>query len=171
MTNSAVKRIQKEITEIQAEASELYSTSKLGGDIFTWHFTIAGLKETEFEGGIYHGVIKLDYEYPLKAPKVILTTANGRFQVNQRICLSITPNDPTDWNPGMSIRNVLMSIIGEFSTEDKSLLGYLDYSKEERAKFAKESVNFVCPDCKMPNRCLLNSANSNGCNASYDLMI
>lgn len=43
----------------------------LKDDLFTWHFTIRGMENTEFEGGFYHGVIKLPNSYPLKPPNLM----------------------------------------------------------------------------------------------------
>jgi ubiquitin-protein ligase len=43
-----------------------------------------------FEGGIYHGIIKLPKDYPRKAPSVSLSTLSGRWKINEEICLSGT---------------------------------------------------------------------------------
>ena len=152
---SSVKRIQKEISEIQSDHSEFYFAAPLEDNLFEWHFTIAGPQETEFAGGLYHGQILLPPEYPFRPPWVVFKTPNGRFQLNQKICLSVTAYHPEEWNPSWGIRTVLMGIISHFPTEDKSSIGYLGYSKEERAKLAKESVDFVCPVCKVPNHSLV----------------
>jgi ubiquitin-conjugating enzyme E2 J1 len=42
--------------------------------MFTWHFTIRGPDDSEFEGGLYHGVIKLPTAYPLKPPSIMFLT-------------------------------------------------------------------------------------------------
>lgn len=153
--NPSVKRIQREIAEILSDRSDLYSATPLEDNLFEWHFTIAGPKDTEFEGGLYHGKILLPSEYPFKPPWIEFKTPNGRFQLNQKICLSFTAYHPEEWNPSWGIRTVLLGIISHFPVEDKSSIGYLDYSKEERRKLAKESVDFVCPTCGTPNKSLL----------------
>jgi ubiquitin-conjugating enzyme E2 J1 len=43
-------------------------------NIFEWHFTIRGPRETEFEGGVYHGRILLPAEYPYKPPDIVFLT-------------------------------------------------------------------------------------------------
>lgn len=43
-------------------------------NIFEWQFAIRGPRETEFEGGIYHGRIQLPAEYPFKPPSFMLLT-------------------------------------------------------------------------------------------------
>jgi len=37
-------------------------------NIFEWQFAIRGPRDTEFEGGIYHGRIQLPLEYLFKPP-------------------------------------------------------------------------------------------------------
>lgn len=156
--NPSVKRIQREIAEILSDHSDFYSAAPLEDNLFEWHFTIAGPKETEFEGGLYHGKILLPSEYPFKPPWIEFKTPNGRFQLHQKICLSVTAHHPEEWNPSWGIRTVLLGIISHFPVEDKSSIGYLDYSKEERKKLARESVDFVCPTCNASNKSLLPSA-------------
>jgi len=36
----------------------------------TWHFTLRGYPDSLYDGGLYHGVIKLPSDYPLKPPDV-----------------------------------------------------------------------------------------------------
>ena len=43
---------------------------------------------TVYEGGLYHGLVRLDHEYPAKAPSICLLTPNGRWEVGKAICLS-----------------------------------------------------------------------------------
>ena len=42
--------------------------------MFDWHFTLRGPRDTEFEGGIYHGRIVLPSDYPFKPPNIMLLT-------------------------------------------------------------------------------------------------
>lgn len=43
-------------------------------NIFEWQFAIRGPRDSEFEGGIYHGRIQLPAEYPFKPPSFMLLT-------------------------------------------------------------------------------------------------
>ena len=43
-------------------------------NIFEWQFAIRGPRDSEFEGGIYHGRIQLPPEYPFKPPAFMLLT-------------------------------------------------------------------------------------------------
>ena len=62
------KRILKEIKEMNEKRNENYFAEPIENDIFTWHFTIRGPKGSDFENGIYHGILSLPFDYPLKPP-------------------------------------------------------------------------------------------------------
>lgn len=88
--NPAVRRVMQEIKELQKNPSSEYDAEPLEDNIFEWHFTIRGPKDTEFAGGIYHGRILLPASYPHAPPDILLITPNGRFQLGTKICLSIS---------------------------------------------------------------------------------
>jgi ubiquitin-protein ligase len=62
--------------------------SPLKNNLLEWHFSFTGIKGSDYEDGIYHGVIHLDREYPRKAPRIAMLSPNGRWAVNRDICLS-----------------------------------------------------------------------------------
>ncbi|RYY82550.1 hypothetical protein EON63_13060 [archaeon] len=62
--------------------------SPLRSNLLEWHFSFTGMQDSPFDGGIYHGRIKLHPEYPQKAPSISVMTPSGRWQVNTEICLS-----------------------------------------------------------------------------------
>lgn len=84
MKNPAVKRILQEVKEMQNNPSDDYMSLPLEDNIFEWQFAIRGPRDTEFEGGIYHGRIQLPPDYPLKPPSFMLLTPNGRLKLRQR---------------------------------------------------------------------------------------
>lgn len=71
-------------------------------NLFEWHFTIRGSRDTAYDNGIYHGRIILPADYPMKPPNLILLTPNGRFETNKKICLSISGHHPETWLPSWS---------------------------------------------------------------------
>lgn len=79
--------------------------------MFEWHFTVRGPDDTPFAGGIYHGRILLPTEYPFKPPSIILLTPNGRFEVNKKICLSISAYHPEYWRPSWSSVCIVYCVI------------------------------------------------------------
>jgi ubiquitin-conjugating enzyme E2 J2 len=66
-------------------------------DILTFHYVLEGAQGTPYEGGFYHGVLKFPAEYPFKPPSVLMITPNGRFEVNQRLCFSMSDYHPESW--------------------------------------------------------------------------
>ncbi|KAK2589131.1 hypothetical protein KPH14_001954 [Odynerus spinipes] len=142
----AVKRLMREAQELH-EATEEYCAYPLEDNLFEWHFTVRGPPSTDFEGGVYHGRILLPPEYPMKPPNIILLTPNGRFEINKKICLSISGHHPETWQPSWSIRTALLALIAFMPTPGNGTIGSLDYSVEERQKLAQKSLNWQCENC------------------------
>ncbi|KAJ7413890.1 hypothetical protein WISP_87826 [Willisornis vidua] len=134
----AVKRLMKEAAELK-DPTDHYHAQPLEDNLFEWHFTVRGPPDSDFDGGIYHGRIVLPPEYPMKPPSIILLTANGRFEVGKKICLSISGHHPETWQPSWSIRTALLAIIGFMPTKGEGAIGSLDYTPEERRALAKNS--------------------------------
>lgn len=78
LSNPSIKRIMQEVREMEKEKSSQFYAAPLEDDLFEWHFTIRGPRETPFEGGIYHGRIVLPSEYPFKPPNIILLTVKKK---------------------------------------------------------------------------------------------
>ncbi|KAI8636040.1 ubiquitin-conjugating enzyme/RWD-like protein [Parasitella parasitica] len=149
LKNPGVKRIMQEAKELANESTYEYSAHPLEDNIFEWHFTVRGPQDTDFEEGRYHGRIILPNEYPFKPPELVFLTPNGRFELNTKICLSITGFHPEFWQPAWGIRTVLLAVIGFFPTEARGAIGGLDYTKDERHRLAKKSVGWICPVCNI----------------------
>ncbi|NWI16318.1 UB2J1 enzyme, partial [Crypturellus soui] len=143
---SAVKRLMKEAAELK-DPTDHYHAQPLEDNLFEWHFTVRGPPDSDFDGGTYHGRIVLPPEYPMKPPSIILLTANGRFEVGKKICLSISGHHPETWQPSWSIRTALLAIIGFMPTKGEGAIGSLDYTPEERRALAKKSQDFCCEIC------------------------
>ncbi|NXU81382.1 UB2J1 enzyme, partial [Oreotrochilus melanogaster] len=142
----AVKRLMKEAAELK-DPTDHYHAQPLEDNLFEWHFTVRGPPDSDFDGGIYHGRIVLPPEYPMKPPSIILLTANGRFEVGKKICLSISGHHPETWQPSWSIRTALLAIIGFMPSKGEGAIGSLDYTPEERRALAKKSQDFCCEMC------------------------
>ncbi|XP_049863953.1 ubiquitin-conjugating enzyme E2 J1-like [Schistocerca gregaria] len=142
----AVKRLMREACELK-DSTEEYWARPLDDNLFEWHFTVRGPPATDFEGGVYHGRIILPTEYPMKPPNIILLTPNGRFEVNKKICLSISGHHPETWQPSWSIRTALLALIAFMPTPGSGTIGSLDYTPEERRKLARRSQQWECQNC------------------------
>ncbi|XP_062108784.1 ubiquitin-conjugating enzyme E2 32 [Humulus lupulus] len=139
LKNPAVKRILQEVKEMQSNPSDDFMSLPLEENIFEWQFAIRGPRDSEFEGGIYHGRIQLPAEYPFKPPSFMLLTPNGRFETQTKICLSISNHHPEHWQPSWSVRTALVALIAFMPTSPNGALGSLDYKKEERRALAVKS--------------------------------
>ncbi|WVY94038.1 hypothetical protein V8G54_033126 [Vigna mungo] len=162
LKNPAVKRILQEVKEMHSNPSDDFMSLPLEDlceiavlcvwfngicrgawreieNIFEWQFAIRGPRDTEFEGGIYHGRIQLPSEYPFKPPSFMLLTPNGRFETQTKICLSISNHHPEHWQPSWSVRTALVALIAFMPTNPNGALGSLDYKKEERRTLAVKS--------------------------------
>ncbi|KAK2156017.1 hypothetical protein NP493_2012g00018 [Ridgeia piscesae] len=137
------------------QPTEQYFAQPLEDNLFEWHFTIRGPADTAFSRGIYHGRIVLPPDYPMKPPSIILLTPNGRFEINKKICLSISGHHPESWQPSWSIRTALLAIIGFMPTHGSGAIGSLDYTPEERKVLASKSLDWKCPQCGKVTETLL----------------
>ncbi|KAG9406303.1 Ubiquitin-conjugating enzyme E2 J1 [Aphanomyces cochlioides] len=145
--NTAIKRIRADVREMMTDPSDQYFAAPLEDNMFDWHFTIRGPRDTPFEGGVYHGRILLPADYPFKPPNIILLTPNGRFEVKKKICLSISAYHPEHWQPAWGVRLILEALISFMPTKGEGAIGALDFTADERKALAKESVNWSCPQC------------------------
>jgi len=151
MAQRARLRILQEAKEMFKSPSTLYTAHPLEEDIFEWHFTIRGPKGTEFEGGIYHGKILLPSEYPNSPPDFIFCTKNGRFEIEKKVCLTISSHHKESWQPSWGIRTALLAIIAFMPTRGDGAIASLDWPPEIRKKLAKESLAYACQKCGSHN--------------------
>jgi ubiquitin-conjugating enzyme E2 J1 len=64
---------------------------------------------------------------------------NGRFEVNTKICLSISTHHPEHWQPSWSLRTALVALTAFFPTKGDGAIGALAYSADERRALAAAS--------------------------------
>ncbi|XP_066250258.1 ubiquitin-conjugating enzyme E2 J1-like [Euwallacea similis] len=159
LRSPGVKRLMREAKEL-ANPTEEYYACPLDDNLFEWHFTVRGPPETEFEGGYYHGRILLPPQYPMQPPNIILLTPNGRFEVNKKICLSISGYHPETWQPSWSIRTALLALIAFMPTKGVGTIGSLDYTSEERQVLARKSKNWECSTCGKISEKLISADNA-----------
>lgn len=64
--SSAIKRLMKELKDLQQDPPKDFVAYPLEEDIFVWHFSIRGPVDGGFSGGKYHGKIVFPHDYPMK---------------------------------------------------------------------------------------------------------
>lgn len=144
--NGAIKRILSEWKAMQNDEGKYgYQAKPSEDDIFEWHFMFHGPPDTDFSGGVYTGRINLPGEYPFKPPEIRILTPNGRFELNKKICLSISNYHPEHWQPSWDIRTIITALIAFMPSEGQGAIGSLDYPPEDRRRLAAASHQFVHP--------------------------
>ena len=102
--NTGAIRLQKEYMQI-AKRKQLdnYLACPDPNNIFIWYYVLFGLIDSPYDQGVYFGKIIFPKEYPLKPPGIEMITPNGRFEVNKRICMSMSDYHPETWNPAWNV--------------------------------------------------------------------
>lgn len=147
--STPIKRLLSEFRALKHQPEPEFVAGPIGDDLFIWHFTIKGPRDTPFEGGIYHGKIVFPQQYPMKPPDIYFLTPNGRFETRKKICLTVTSFHPDSWNPAWDVRTVLTSIIAFLPTKTEGAVGGVEASDAERRKLALQSRNYKCSECDL----------------------
>ncbi|KAL9111539.1 MAG: hypothetical protein Q9227_004027 [Pyrenula ochraceoflavens] len=105
----ALKRINKELTDLGRDPPSSCSAGPMGDDLFHWQATIMGPGDSPFQGGVFFLAIHFPTDYPFKPPKVNFTTRiyHPNINSNGSICLDILRDQ---WSPALTISKVLLSI-------------------------------------------------------------
>jgi ubiquitin-protein ligase len=108
----------------------------------TWPFLIKGPDFSDYKGGYYIGQIILGPEYPQKPPDYMMLTPNGRFMTDKKICISNTGFHSNEWSPMWTIKSNLIGFLSIMLDDKEHGISHITTSKEEREKFAQESIQF-----------------------------
>jgi ubiquitin-conjugating enzyme E2 D/E len=105
----AVRRIQKELDDIQRSSTETYTAGPVANDLYVWNATLVGPSDSPYQGGVFQLSLVLPVNYPFKPPKVTFTTKifHPNISPGGAICLDILKDQ---WSPALSISKVLLSI-------------------------------------------------------------
>ncbi|KAG0330530.1 hypothetical protein BG004_002080, partial [Podila humilis] len=109
----AMKRLYKELRDIQENPSPLFTAHPASPDIdlFIWRAIIYGPEGTPFEGGHFPVSLHFPSVYPFKPPRVAFLVDIYHPGIDERSggnCLDML--DSTGWSPAMTITKVLESL-------------------------------------------------------------
>merc|ERR1711977_93292 len=107
--NMALKRINKELTQLTADPPSNCSAGPANDDLFRWEGTILGPEKSPYAGGVFFVDTHFPTDYPFKPPQVKFKTKLFHPNVNDSgsICLDILKEQ---WSPALTISKVLLSI-------------------------------------------------------------
>jgi ubiquitin-conjugating enzyme E2 D/E len=105
----ALKRINKELKDLQQDPPLNCSAGPVGDDLFYWQATIMGPDDSPYKNGVYFLNIHFPADYPFKPPKINFITKiyHCNISSNGSICLDILKDQ---WSPALTISKVLLSI-------------------------------------------------------------
>jgi len=105
----ALRRIQKELSDIAKDPPSTCSAGPVGEDLFHWTSTIMGPEDSPFSGGVFFLDIHFPADYPFKPPKIVFQTKVYHPNINKNgsICLDILKDQ---WSPALTLSRVLLSI-------------------------------------------------------------
>ncbi len=106
---SDIKRLTKELKDMEKDDTPNLSAGPIDNNLFEWHASIIGPIGTPYEGGVFNLNISIPSNYPFKPPIVIFKTKIYHPNINHsgNICLDILK---TQWSPALTISKILLSI-------------------------------------------------------------
>ena len=153
--NSVNKRVLKDIKEGRKNLKKEFGIylAPEENDMYNVHFILPGPVDTPFEGGLYHGMIRLNPEHPIKPPNIHMITPNGRFAYesypikNSRgICTNYTAFHPDNWTPVCNIEIILKGFISLMCDKYDGGIGSIDTSNSIKKELAKSSIYHLLQD-------------------------
>ena len=142
---TALTRLKQDYLRIKKDPVPFISAEPLPSHILEWHFVVEGPQHSPYCGGFYHGKLLFPKEYPFKPPAIYMQTPNGRFQTNQRLCLSISDFHPELWNPSWSVSTILTGLLS-FMLESSRTVGSIETTPYLKQKLAHDSLQYNLKD-------------------------
>eukprot|EP00282_Hemiselmis_andersenii_P014830 CAMPEP_0114123294 /NCGR_PEP_ID=MMETSP0043_2-20121206/8144_1 /TAXON_ID=464988 /ORGANISM="Hemiselmis andersenii, Strain CCMP644" /LENGTH=163 /DNA_ID=CAMNT_0001216051 /DNA_START=226 /DNA_END=714 /DNA_ORIENTATION=+ len=138
-----LQRLQRELKALRNDPVPGVHATPLPSNMLEWHYVIEGPAGTAYSGGYYHGVIKFPQEYPFKPPSIRMITPSGRFEPNQRICLSMSDFHPETWNCMWSVSSILQGV-ASFMLDNSPAIGTISTSDSVKKQLARASMASNC---------------------------
>eukprot|EP00088_Acartia_fossae_P064368 TRINITY_DN791_c0_g1_i1.p1 TRINITY_DN791_c0_g1~~TRINITY_DN791_c0_g1_i1.p1 ORF type:complete len:218 (-),score=12.42 TRINITY_DN791_c0_g1_i1:551-1204(-) len=136
---TAVSRLRQDYIKIKKDPVPYIVAEPLPSNLLVWHYVVTGPEDSPYKGGMYHGKLVFPREFPFKPPSIYMITPNGRFEINKRLCLSISDYHPDTWNPSWSVSTILTGLLS-FMLETTPTLGSIESPDREKRKLAFNSV-------------------------------
>ena len=138
---AGVRRLQKDLKEVTSDPPPFICAKPDGDDLANWYYLIEGPPDSLYAGGMYLGRVTFPDNYPFAPPGIFMITPNGRFQVDTRLCLSISDYHPETWSPMWGAGTILTGVLS-FMLETAGTVGSINTTDAQKKKFAKDSHAF-----------------------------
>jgi len=135
------RRLLMEYRRIMKTPIEYIEAMPLDHNILEWHFVITG-NQDPYTGGQYHGILEFPDDFPMKPPSIKVLTPSGRFEINKRICLSMSDFHKESWNPSWTVEKILIGLMSFMYEETSAAIGSLLEPKADRRRYAAASSFF-----------------------------
>ena len=137
----ATSRLRKELQLLMRDPPPGIIAEPKESDILVWFYAIRGPEGTPYEGGVYIGKLKFPSEYPMKAPDIYMLTPSGRFEINKKLCLSMSSFHQDTWVPSWAVSSIIQGI-QSFMPSSELTTGGMEAPESLRRKLAEQSIEF-----------------------------
>ncbi|XP_031830045.1 ubiquitin-conjugating enzyme E2 J2 [Nomia melanderi] len=144
-TNSATAILKQDYLRLKKDPVPYVLAEPVPSNILEWHYVVKGPEKTPYEGGFYHGKLIFPGEFPFQPPSIYMSTPNGRFKVNTKLCLSISDFHPDTWNPAWSVSTILIGLLS-FMIEKSPTWGSINTTDYEKRQLAAQSLEYNLQD-------------------------
>jgi ubiquitin-protein ligase len=142
LSRKTQERLVKAVKELKKKRVMHFQAIQNEMDPLIFYFVLKGENKSDYEKGYYIGQIKLPKNFPDDPPDLIMLTPNGRFRINNKICLTITGFHKETWTPIWTIYKILDAFNSIFICDNDEGLAHIKESPQNRKYLARDSVSF-----------------------------
>jgi ubiquitin-conjugating enzyme E2 J2 len=80
-------------------------------------------------------------------PGIEMVTPNGRFEINKRICMSMSDYHPESWNTTWNVQTIIIGLVSFMCTSER-ITGCSLTTDAQKKLFAKNSLDHNLKNAK-----------------------